>query len=173
MGLWPELAGRTSAKRRSKSKFRLIDMPHPWSLDAFVNWVSAERQREIQLVPIHSAATVGLCGLWLSRDDDDVVIFEAGTSPWHQQQIIVHELAHMLLNHDQESCGISDEWRVLQDLVPSIDPASVRAALARTVFTSTQEYEAEMLADLILAAAAATGGQRQPTTNLQKTMRGL
>lgn len=173
VGIWPQLAGQNGAKRRAKSEFRLIDMPHPWSLDAFVAWVSAKRGRPIKLVPIHSTAASGLCGLWISRRTDDVVVFEADTSPWHQQQIIVHELAHMLFNHDQGSCGMSDGWRILQDLVPSIDPASVRAVLARTVFTSGQEYEAEMLADLILAAAAANAGQRQPTTNLQKTIRGL
>ena len=39
------------------------------------------------------------CGLWLARDTDDLIFHETGTSDYHIDQIVRHEVGHMVLGH--------------------------------------------------------------------------
>ena len=92
----------------------------------------------------------------VATEGADHVWFQPGTSPLHQDHIILHEFAHLICGHKV----IDDDgalWRLFFDL----DPAIVRGVLGRGRFSTEQEQEAEILADMIMQEA---GRSRRNTT---------
>ena len=112
---------------------------------------------QIRLVPTDTAALAGdPCGLWLASDDEDVILHETGTSDYHIDQIVCHEIGHMLLGHGRGHADDAEQpaFDRLDELLPDIDRATVRAILGRTDFRADQERDAEMFASMIMIAAA-------------------
>ncbi|GAF50426.1 M48 family metalloprotease [Rhodococcus wratislaviensis] len=148
---------RISRQSRSSNHLRRIvaemGIPVPWNRDQLVAGVAARRGRPIHLVPVsHSLVQGGHSGLWLARAEDDVILYAAGTSDVHATHIICHELAHMELGHDRTALGDrSVDATALSKAAPSVDPSSVVTALGRSNYSSAQEYEAELLATLLMA----------------------
>ena len=71
---------------------------------------------------------------------------QVATSPLHQEHIILHELAHMIFDHEI----VRARPETLRTrLLPNLDPRVVAAVLARGQYSDEQEQEAEMLAGLI------------------------
>lgn len=125
---------------------RLLDdvgMPDPFDVDAFRVAVARRRGRPIRMVP--QQRMVGPCGVLVSLQHEDFVFYEAGTSPVHRDHIIAHELGHLLCDHVPKE-RLGDD--VLQALLPDLDLAMVRRALARTSYGDREEQEAEMIASL-------------------------
>ena len=137
---------------------RQLPIPVPWDRDAFINNLSELRGRPIRLVPTDTAALADSpCGLWLARDNDDLILHEIGTSDYHIDQIVGHELGHMLLGHDRSRIFGADKAReenLCRQVLPDIDPKTVRAVLGRSNSGSDQERDAEMFASLLMIAAA-------------------
>jgi hypothetical protein len=136
---------------------RKLPIPVPWDRDVFIANIAAERGRSIRLVPTDTAALGGgPCGLWLASDDEDVILHEAGTSDYHIDQIVCHEIGHMLLGHGRGHADVEEQpaFDRLGELLPDFDPAAVRAILGRTDFRADQERDAEMFASMIKIAAA-------------------
>jgi hypothetical protein len=136
---------------------RQLPIPVPWDRDVFIANIAAERGRSIRLVPTDTAALDGgPCGLWLASHDEDVILHETGTSDYHIDQIVCHEIGHMLLGHGRGHADDHAEpaFDRLDELLPDIDPATVRAILGRTDFRADQERDAEMFASMIMIAAA-------------------
>ncbi|MEU3714309.1 hypothetical protein [Streptomyces catenulae] len=94
------------------------------------------------------------CGLWLSTETDDHIFFEARTSPLHQEHIVLHEIGHLLFDH--QMLGDGDHGGI-GALLPDLSPRLVQRLLARTNYSTCQEQEAEMLASLIRTHATARG----------------
>ncbi|MEN4397457.1 MULTISPECIES: ImmA/IrrE family metallo-endopeptidase [Mycobacteriaceae] len=147
---------------------RRLPIPIPWDRDAFVQSVADMRGRPITLIPSETALLGdSLCGLWLARDDDDLILHERGTSDYHIDQIVCHEIGHMLLGHrsgiHRETGGGLGEsaWR---QALPNVAPESVRAVLGRKDFGEDfggeQEREAEMFASLLMIATEEKTHQR-------------
>jgi hypothetical protein len=82
------------------------------------------------------------------------VFYEPQTSALHQQHIILHELGHLLHDHEPSE-RVDDE--VLAELFPTLDANMVRRVLGRTSYTAVEEQEAEMIASLLSERA-----QRRP-----------
>jgi hypothetical protein len=136
---------------------RELPIPVPWDRDTFVANIAVLRNRSIRLVPTDTAALGGgPCGVWLNGDDEDVILHATGTSDYHIDQIVCHEIGHMLLGHGQGNGGAADEptFAALDQLLPDIDPATVRAILGRSDFRADQERDAEMFASMVMIAAA-------------------
>jgi hypothetical protein len=140
---------------------RKLPIPVPWDRDVFLQNLARQRGR-----PIHLIATTplieGPCGLWLARHDDDVIIHAAGTSEYHIDHIVCHEIGHMVLGHgsgDQstDKTGASAVWR---KVLPGIDPATVQAVLGRTTFVDEQEQDAERFAHIVMFAAAEAAAEK-------------
>ena len=152
---------RISRQSRSSNHLRRIvaemGIPVPWNRDQLVAGVAARRGRPIHLVPVsHSLVQGGHSGLWLARAEDDVILYAAGTSDVHATHIICHELAHMELGHDRDTVGdTSVDSTVLSVTAPSVDSARVVKMLGRSNYSNDQEYEAELLATLIMAGRRA------------------
>ncbi|BBY22048.1 hypothetical protein [Mycobacterium stomatepiae] len=143
---------------------RRMPIPVPWDRHQFVDNVARMRGRPIRLIPTPTPALAGSpCGLWLKRDTDDVIVHDIGTSEYHMDQIVCHEIGHMVLGHDQphisEPPG-SAHSRMCATLLPDLDPATVRSVLGRTDYASAQERDAETFASVLMIAAADAGAQR-------------
>lgn len=68
---------------------RELPIPVPWDRDVFIANIAAQRGRPIHLIPTDTAALAGSpCGLWLTREHDDLILHEIGTSEYHIDQIV-------------------------------------------------------------------------------------
>ncbi len=127
-----------------------LPVPNPWNRTAFVRTVEQLRGRRITLLPVDATLLAGsACGLWLVREHDDVVLYQDGTSQLHADQIILHELGHMLLGHDKNAK--TDTAQMVSALTPNLNPATVKAALGRSAYNTAAEHDAELFASLILS----------------------
>jgi hypothetical protein len=139
-----------SAKARYAAIVRGLDLPVPFDLGQFVVGLERQRQRPIRLRPF-SFGPGCPCGVWISSADADYVYHEAGTTPFHATHIAVHELAHMLLDHQHREAW---EW-LLRVLAPDVDQALIQLILGRSAYSTAEERDAETLASLILSNAGA------------------
>ncbi|MEV6139676.1 hypothetical protein AB0L63_27250 [Nocardia sp. NPDC051990] len=133
-------------------------VPSPWNRTAFLDALGQWRGRSIELMPVDSTLLPGTldsgrgtpCGLWLDCTDVDVIAFVAGTTDFHIDQIIAHEVGHMVLDHDAGVAGLAG----VQRLLPNLDPALIRRVLGRSEFLDEQEDEAEQFGDLLLSGVS-------------------
>jgi len=122
------------------------------TLAEVISAVSEARGRPIRVVELASLAPGGvtsLCGMWLSTPTEDIILHAPTESVLHREQFILHELAHMILRHDNLS-GISGQSRV---------PLPARVPDGRIVLAPglgegfyAQERDAESKADELAAA---------------------
>jgi hypothetical protein len=136
-------------RKRCWDVVRRLHLPDPFSVAALCDSISAQRGRALYLHPLEKPEGVldMPCGMWVATDVADHVFFEEQTSTFHQEHIILHELAHMICGHTIGMLG--DDF----------DPAAVgeqngdefaRTALLRASYNTEQEQEAELVATLIL-----------------------
>ncbi len=149
--------GLRDVRRRCERVLGSIDLPEPFDANAFCEAVATKRGRPIRMVP--QERMVGPCGVLVSMQDADYVFFEAATSPVHQDHIIAHELGHLLCEHVPKDRLGED---VLRALMPDLDPAMVRRALARTSYDVAEEREAEMIASLVVGRRPRVAASHDP-----------
>lgn len=125
-----------------------LDVPVPFDLAQFVADLERRRRRPIHLQPFNFTPGTP-CGLWIGTADANYVYHEAGTTPFHATHIVVHELAHMLLDH-QSTAPLED---FISLLLPDVEQSLIRLILGRSAFSTAKEREAETLASLILSSA--------------------
>ncbi|MGW4771535.1 hypothetical protein ACWEO2_26240 [Nocardia sp. NPDC004278] len=133
-----------------------VPIPSPWDLDSYLTAVASYRHRPITLRPTDTTALAGTgcgtgSGLWIARRDDDIIVYDRATSRWHAQHIILHEIGHMLLEHDQQPVTeTAVPASTVQMLLPSVSPEAVRLVLGRNAYDSDRERDAERFADLTM-----------------------
>ncbi|MFJ9445996.1 ParH-like protein [Kitasatospora sp. NPDC101235] len=136
-----------------------MELPDPFDAEALVHRVAEQRGRRIELLPTPWRPGVP-CGLVVTTDEADYIVYSSDTSPLHRQHILLHEVAHLLCGHlgplgespfDGASAG--EESPGVRALVPSLSPALVHRVLGRTVYSEPQEQEAELLASMVLNRA--------------------
>ena len=138
-----------SLRRRCKAQVRELDIPDPFDAAELCRRLAVKRGRPLALLPIELSAG-GPCGLWVSTAKADYIFYEARTSALHQEHIILHEVGHMLCQHEAAPVlgGTAAEA-----LLPNLDPGMVRTVLGRTHYSDVEEQEAEMIATIILGRA--------------------
>lgn len=116
---------------------------HP-DLNSIKSWLEAKRGRPITIMELPTLRGDDLCGMFVSYERLDVVVHAPPRSRLHQQQIIVHEFAHMILNHQITATSL--------DLVqlPGFNETPLQV-LGRYSFDDDDEAAAEHLADLLMA----------------------
>lgn len=160
-----EMSARTNEEMMELARELLI--PGPWNREKFIENLARRRGRPIRLIPTDTVSLADSpCGLWLVRDDDDVILYEEGTSEPHIDQIIRHEVGHMVLGHDQsraeeEQAGHAP-LAIFQTLFPHIDPETIRSILGLDAETYGSAYEGDgsPLAAAELAVELADGLQQ-------------
>ncbi|MDN3055011.1 hypothetical protein PH213_10750 [Streptomyces sp. SRF1] len=142
---------------------RQLDLPEPFNINALVDQMEERRGRAISLVPMPLPADRGLCGMWVATPDVDYVIYQAEARKAHQGHIVLHEIGHMLCEHESTP---AEEEEVSRLLLPNIDPALVHTVLGRTCYDRSEEKAAELVASLI--PLQATNAAPLPTPSLSE-----
>ncbi|MFF4284287.1 hypothetical protein ACFY0R_03035 [Streptomyces sp. NPDC001633] len=137
-------------RKRCQALVKTLDLPRPFSVEAFVRGLSVRRGRPIRIHTVPIGAAINACGLWIATAADDNIYVEEKTTKFHQEHIILHEIGHILCEH-----GRSDQefHEALAMLLPSIRPEMISRLLGRSNYTNEQEQEAELVASLIYSAA--------------------
>jgi hypothetical protein len=131
-------------RRRYATLLRDLSAPVPFDARALCEGVAARRGRPIRLIPVTGIGDV--CGMWVATTTADLIFHEAGTTPPHQDHIILHEVAHVLCDHYPVSLSVAEHARMV---LPDLDPEMVRRVLGRAGYSTAEEREAEVLASLI------------------------
>ncbi len=153
------LQSQSSRRSRLESLVDRLQLRKGWTVDDLVTSVEQMRGRRIVRSPLPENMPVGLCGLWLARSDDDVVLHRKTSDPVMLRHVVAHEVAHMLLDH-----GGGTSPGELAALLVGLDGGSglgssestVRTARGISAYDDECEYEAELLATMIV-----TGGRKQ------------
>ncbi|MCK1795565.1 hypothetical protein MTQ01_05990 [Streptomyces sp. XM4193] len=91
---------KTSRRARCESTANEVDIPRPFDLDELCARIAARRNRPLRLVPLEGVPDAATpCGVWVATTTSDLIFYEPATSPVHKLQIVLHELAHLLLGH--------------------------------------------------------------------------
>ncbi|MFE0458516.1 ParH-like protein [Kitasatospora sp. NPDC058965] len=141
-----------------------LELPVPFDAARFIAALAEQRGRPIDLVPVTGRPHLP-CGLLVTTDTADCIVYAADTTALHQQHILLHEAAHLICGHHESAPTAATAARTL---LPNLSPALVARVLGRTVYSEPQEQEAELLASMILhrAQQAAVPG---PPTDRQHT----
>lgn len=148
--------GKPSPYAQAREAFLQLKLGAEVSLEGLVKRVEVLRGRKIVISERAELGATKICGLWLSKDDVELVFHGIPRSELHRQQFVLHELAHMVLRHDETVVGV-DYAAVL---FPRLGGDRVRKALARENFVREDEVVAELLADLFSSAIGAS--DREP-----------
>lgn len=138
--------------RKCRELVAKLPLPRPFSVPTLVEMLAAHRGRPIYVGRFPAGLSVNACGAWLSLADRDVIFVESGTSRYHREHIVLHELGHMLCEHDS---GTEDVVHGLSRLLPDLSPELIERLLQRTGYGTQEEQEAELVASLIRIAGDA------------------
>ncbi|MFI9401129.1 hypothetical protein [Nocardia sp. NPDC052316] len=128
-----------------------LDVPRPWHLQAFVDHVATLLGKPITLFPQPDLTARGFpCGVVIERPDSFLVAYDAASSGYHTDHIVLHEIAHLLLDH-AGYVSPSSRLRTLQQLFVEVDTDVVLRVLARTDYDDVLESQAELFASLVMS----------------------
>ncbi|MFG3223959.1 ParH-like protein [Kitasatospora sp. NPDC048194] len=125
-----------------------LELPCPFDPVVLLEELAARRGRPIEVLEVAARPQVP-CGLLVSTDEADYIVCAADTGALHRRHILVHEIAHLMLDHTG-----SAPLEPAAVLLPHLSPALVNRVLGRTRYDEPQEREAELLASLVLSRAA-------------------
>ncbi len=139
-------------RRRCKQLIQELALPASTDLQGLCDVVARRVGRPIRLVPMSLDGVVS--GMTATTDDAYWVIYEQKTSPWHQVHIVLHEIGHLLLGHDQDPAVTEDALKVW---TPSVDVATAMRRMGLTVglarhhcYDNLTERETEILGTLLM-----------------------
>jgi hypothetical protein len=103
---------RPVGDRRCRDVAERLVIPRPFDLEAFCANIAQQRGRPLLLLPLSGPADPELpCGIWIGLDVADLVFYEAGAADILKIQIVLHEIAHMLLGHVAPGLGPQEATR--------------------------------------------------------------
>ena len=141
---------RDRSRRECRALVAELELPDPFDLAELCATVGRERGRPVVLTA--TPMVMGnLCGMWMGTAQADYVFYEQNTSFLHQQHIVFHELGHILRRHSPKRILGAD---VARALAPVVEPGEVERVLGRDTYNDEDEYEAELIATLILRRVA-------------------
>ncbi|WP_405977439.1 MAB_1171c family putative transporter [Streptomyces sp. NBC_00158] len=132
-------------RARCEARAEALGLPHRFSTRDLRDAVAELRGRPVILRPLSTLGAVDApCGIRLETPDADLLFHEEATSPLHQNQILAHEISHILCDHPGSLELDQDTLRAI-----GFDPTLVRRMSGRTSYTSEDEREAEVMASVI------------------------
>ncbi|NGO47739.1 hypothetical protein [Streptomyces ureilyticus] len=156
----------TRRRARCEAAADAVAIPRPFDLDALCEGIAAQRGRPLRLVALEGAPDSSMpCGVLVATESADLIFYEPATSALHKLQIVLHELAHLLLDHggpdserpayatrllpgakDGQDDGGAEED---EDEDLGIDLDQVLHILGRTSYSDNEEKDAELLATIL------------------------
>lgn len=167
-----EAGDRGALRRRCRRIVDRLDLPRPFDAAEFIGLLALDRGRQIELLPVAARPNLP-CGLVITTDESDLILYSADTSPLHRQHILLHEAAHLVCGHVDGAIDAADSFDAAADagagadmdagaglgeLLPHLSAELVQRVLGRTVYSRPQEREAELVASLILYRVGRDGG---------------
>ncbi|QBS44293.1 CUE domain-containing protein [Nocardia sp. CS682] len=144
-------AGVDPAVERIRQLAISLEVPRPWNLATFVAHVAERVGKPILIVPQQDLTTGGFpCGLVVERADDIVIAYDAASTGYHTDHIVMHEIAHLLLDH-AGFVSPGAQRRTLAALFPDLDIDSVLRVLARSNYDDVDENQAELFASMLMS----------------------
>ncbi|CDP87222.1 MULTISPECIES: hypothetical protein [Mycolicibacterium] len=137
---------------------RTLPIPVPWDREAFVQAIADMRGRPITVIATETAfLSHSLCGVWLEREHDDVILHERDASDFRVHQVVCHQIGHMVLGHHSSGarsyvCDMLVE-SALRHALPDLAPELVKTAPGSNDYGDEQEHEADLFALLLMNAA--------------------
>ena len=141
---------RHTCTRRLAELTEDLRIPCPFDADELAHRVARWSGTTIHLVPL-AMPSGAPSGITMFTDDAQIVAYEGRTGQVHRDQIIAHELAHLILGHTGEEVSATT---AIQQLFPALDPDAVGRVLTRTSYSQHEEYEAETMATILLELGA-------------------
>ena len=92
--------GRDTAElwERCRRTVEELELPDPFDVEAFIASLARERGRPIDLMPVTARPNLP-CGLVITTDRADWIVYQADTTAVHRQHILLHEAAHLVCGH--------------------------------------------------------------------------
>ncbi|WP_327745279.1 ImmA/IrrE family metallo-endopeptidase [Streptomyces europaeiscabiei] len=136
----------TRPDRRFEERVRCLGLPlnSQLTIEELCDHIGGLRQRPVRVVSL-SLPPASPHGLWVSTQANDYIFVEERLVPVHQQQVILHEIGHVVCDHEA-SPALTGAASLL---MPSLDPDLVRRVMGREHSNSEAEIEAEMVGSLI------------------------
>lgn len=123
-----------------------VTLQRPYTIESFCEALSIQRGRRIVLRELPDGGGLNTpCGLWVAYPDEDHLWHVKAPTQRHRTQVLMHEIAHMLLDH-LSGAGSSS---LLAVLPPEISPARIRRVFGRTDYSAGQEYDAELAGSIL------------------------
>ena len=135
--------GDRTPREQAVAAFTALVLPSRVSIPSLVSLVEQSRKTHISIASSPLLNGTEICGLWLSRETDDLIFHVETDSEHHRQQIVCHELAHMILRHDEVA------GPTVHGILGAHNPV---IAFGRSDFRDEFEFAAESLADLLTSA---------------------
>lgn len=134
-----------------------LELPNPFDVEEFISSLARKRGRPIDLVPVTARPNLP-CGLVITTDRADWILYRADTTAVHRQHILLHEAAHLVCGHAEDAgAGVGADAAAAAALMPHLSDDLIRSVLGRTVYGEPDEREAELVASLILQRAQRRG----------------
>lgn len=149
---------REQSRRECCAVVATLDLPDPFDLSEFCSRLGRRIGREFILMS-HSMVIGGLCGTWMRTAKADYVFYEEDTSQLHQQHIIFHEVGHILRSHVP---GKELSKDLARTIAAGIKVSDVFRVLGRDSYTDDDEFEAELIATLILSRIGRQAVREEP-----------
>ncbi|MBY8884513.1 hypothetical protein K7472_06600 [Streptomyces sp. PTM05] len=149
-------------RRRCKRLIDELGVPAATGLRELCDVVARRVGRPIHLVPMGLDGVVS--GMTATTEDAFWVFYERGTSPWHQTHIVLHEIGHLLLGHDQEP-SVTEEalkvWTPSVDVATAIKRMGLAMGFARhNCYDNLAERETEVLGTLLMERVVPSAADR-------------
>lgn len=143
------LPAGVSLRERCEERVRELGLPTQGQLtiNGLCQYLGRHLGKNIRLLPL-PLPQGSPDGLWVHTPDEDIILFESRQAPIHQRHVIMHELGHLICDHDTAPVMTPEASRLL---LPSLNPALVQRVLGRDHTHSEAELEAEQVGDLLSA----------------------
>lgn len=142
-------------RKRFRALLDDVGLPKPWNVWEFAKRLAAHRGRPIEFLPFDMPGGAA-DAMWVAMPNVDIVIYDRQTSGLHLEQIIAHELSHILFGHrgGNDLAPKNPLDPVLASLL-GLDPGTPEPPkiLNRQTYSTTEELEAELGATLLWKAA--------------------
>ncbi|SFW91515.1 hypothetical protein [Amycolatopsis australiensis] len=158
--------------KRAREVADSVTLPEPFDAEAFVAGLARQRGRPIELMPVR-APEGAPCGLLMSTERADYILYPADTTALHRRHILLHEVGHLLCGH-AGTVGGADGVAIDaagRQLMPNLSPELVRRVLGRTTYTEVEEREAELVASLLAQRVVRPAEPREPATDVPDGVR--
>jgi hypothetical protein len=152
--------GADAIVARCEALIGQIQLPDPFDMRVLCDRLGARWGSTVFLYPTRTTPN-GPCGMWVSLQVGaqayDVFAYERDATPWHQAQMIFHEIGHRMAGHTGDTQLPLDSRGLVEQLMPTLDPELVRRTLgcARepSAYDDPREKEAEYIGARLLDRA--------------------